>query len=96
MPLIYHVEEHDGGYAYRVKDVWSEPFPDHDTALAAAKAAAQRQQLGGEDTEITFETADGQWRTELASGGDRPETQVIDESNEIDANPDIASPTDNR
>lgn len=79
MPLTYHVAEHDGGYAYRVNDVWSEPFPDHDAALAAAKAAAQRQQLGGDDTEITFETADGQWRTELASGGDRPETQVVDD-----------------
>lgn len=79
MPLTYHVAEHDGGYAYRVNDVWSEPFPDHHTALAAAKDAAQRQQVGGDDIEITFETADGQWRTELASGGDRPETRVVDD-----------------
>lgn len=79
MPLTYHVAEHDGGYAYRVNDVWSEPFPDHDMALAAAKAAAQRQQLGGDDTEIIFETADGKWRTELALGGDRPETKVVDD-----------------
>ncbi len=79
MPLTYHVAEHDGGYAYRVNDVWSEPFPDHDMALAAAKAAAQRQQLGGDDTEIIFETADGKWRTELALGGYRPETKVVDD-----------------
>jgi hypothetical protein len=78
MPLMYHVGEHDGGYAYRVNDVWSEPFPDHATALAAAKAASLRQQLGGEDAEITFETADGHWQSEHVSGGDRPETEVID------------------
>lgn len=78
MPLAYHIGEHDGGYAYRVNDVWSEPFPDHATALAAAKSASLRQQLGGEDAEITFETADGQWQTEHVSGGDRLETEVIE------------------
>lgn len=79
MPFTYHVGEHDGGYAYHVGDVWSETFPDHDSALAAAKSAAQRQQLGGEDAEIAFQLPDGRWQTEHAGGGDRPATDVVDD-----------------
>lgn len=78
--ITYHVGEHDGGYAYRLADVWSESFPDHDTALAAAKSAAQRQQVGGHDTEISYQLADGRWQVEQVNGGDRPETGVVDDS----------------
>ncbi len=53
MPITYHVAEHDEGYAYRVGDVWSESFPNHDAALAAARSAAERQQVGGDPAEIT-------------------------------------------
>ena len=80
MPVTYHVAEHDGSYAYRLGDVWSETFPDHDTALKAAKEAAARQQLGGEDTEISFQLSDGRWQTEKVDGGDRPATDVVDDS----------------
>lgn len=59
MAVTYHVDEHDGGFAYRVDDVWSETFPDHDTALEAAKDAARRQQIGGEEVEIAYQLADG-------------------------------------
>jgi hypothetical protein len=54
MPVTYHVGEHDGGFGYRVGDVWSETLPDHESALAAAKSAAARQQLGGEDADISY------------------------------------------
>lgn len=84
MPITYHVAEHDGGYGYRLGEVWSETFPDHDAALAAAKAAAQRQQLGGEDAEISFQLADGRWQTESVDGGDRPATEVVDDTAELD------------
>lgn len=80
MKIIYHVSRHDGGYAYRANDVWSEPFPDHHSALAAAKSAAQRQHLDGRDAEIEYQTADGVWKTEHADGGDRPETKVVDDA----------------
>lgn len=80
MQITYHVGEHDGGFAYRLNDVWSEAYASHDKALAAAKSAAQRQHLEGRDAEISYQTADGAWRTEHASGGDRPETEVIDDA----------------
>lgn len=80
MPITYHVAEHDEGYAYRVGDVWSESFADHDAALAAARSAAERQQVGGDSAEITFQLADGTWQTQKVDGGDRPETEVVDDS----------------
>ena len=27
--VIYHVVEHDGGWAYKFNDVFSEPYPTH-------------------------------------------------------------------
>ena len=76
MAVTYDVAEHDGGFGYRLGDVWSETFPDHESALAAAKSAAARQQLGGEDAEISYQLSDGRWQTERADGGDRPATEV--------------------
>ncbi len=77
--ITYHVGEHDGGFGYRLGDVWSETFPDHDTALAAAKSAAERQHIEGRDAEISYQRPDGRWHTEHADGGDRPDTVVIDD-----------------
>jgi hypothetical protein len=76
--VTYEVVEHDGGWAYKVGDVFSETFPSHDEARRAADAAARRQQLEGEPEVIEYEDARGQWHTELADGGDRPETDVAD------------------
>ena len=78
MHVTYHVAEHDEGWGYRLGDVWSETFPDHAQALKAAQDAAKRQQVGGQDAEITYQSADGSWKTESASGGDRPEADVED------------------
>lgn len=80
MAVTYHVGEHDGGFAYRLDDVWSETFPDHDTALEAAKDAARRQQIGGDPVEISYQLADGRWQTQHVDGGDRPETDVVDDA----------------
>ncbi|MBW9114801.1 hypothetical protein JNB88_14245 [Rhizobium cauense] len=80
MPKVtYHVGPHDDGYGYRLGDVWSETFADHDTALAAAKSAAERQHLEGRDAEIAYQLPNGRWQTEYAAGGDRPDTEVIDD-----------------
>jgi hypothetical protein len=78
MHITYHVGPHDGGYAYRLEDAWSETFSSHDAALKAAKSAAQRQQVEGKDARITFQLPDATWVTEYAEGGDRPETDVVD------------------
>ena len=72
MAVTYHVGEHDGGFGYRLGDVWSETFPDHDSALRAAKSAAARQQVGGEDADISYQLADGRWREPRREGDGRP------------------------
>jgi hypothetical protein len=38
--VTYEIVEHDGGWAYKVDGVFSEPFPSHAAALKAANAAA--------------------------------------------------------
>ncbi len=80
--VTYEVVEHDGGWAYKVGDVFSETFATHEEARRAADAAAHRQQLEGEPEVIEYEDAGGQWHTELTQGGDRPETGVADEAPE--------------
>ena len=76
--IHYHVVEHDGGWAYKLGDVYSETFPSHDAALAAARHAAQAQGEPGDTAAIQYEDADGRWRTELARGDDRPSADVED------------------
>ena len=74
--ITYRIVEHDGGWAYRLGEVFSETFPTHDAALHAAQRVAGEQRLAGEDTGIVYETQDGQWREELSAGDDRPTTHV--------------------
>lgn len=78
--VTYKIVEHDGGWAYKVGDVFSEPFPTHNAALRAAEAAAQEQQVGGNDEIISYQDEAGNWVEETASGGDRPETTIEDQS----------------
>lgn len=74
--LTYHIVEHDGGWAYQVDGTYSETFRSHDQARAAAHRAAQEQRVGGQTAGIVYEDRNGQWREEIADGGDRPETDV--------------------
>ena len=76
--VTYKVIEHDGGWAYTVNGVFSETYPSHAAALAAAKRAAAEQRTPGRSEVIEYETEDGKWHTETASGSDRPETDVED------------------
>ena len=76
--VTYKIVEHDGGWAYKVDGVFSEPFPSHAAALAAARAAAEEQRVPGHSEVIQWEDASGKWHTETASGSDRPETDVDD------------------
>ncbi len=79
--VTYHVVEHDGGWAYKLGDVFSEPFPTHDLALRAAKQAAAEQRVGDDaSTVIRYQDASGNWREETSKGGDRPETDVEDDA----------------
>lgn len=76
MKLTYHIVEHDDGWAYKLGDVYSETFPTHDAARAAAHRAAREQQRPGETTGITWEDASGDWHEEVVKGDDRPQTEV--------------------
>ena len=74
--VVYHIVEHDGGWAYRVDGVFSETFPSHDAARKAAERAAREQRVAGQTVGISWEDARGSWHDELSEGGDRPETGV--------------------
>jgi len=74
--VTYEVVEHDGGWAYRAKGVYSETFSSHDSARAAAEDAAKKHAVAGETAGISYEDREGRWHEEVASGTDRPETDV--------------------
>jgi hypothetical protein len=76
--ITYTIVEHDGGWAYKVGDVFSETFRTHDEALHAAQRAAGEQRVAGDDTGISYEDDRGRWRDELSAGDDRPTTHVVD------------------
>ena len=74
--ITYKIVEHDGGWAYKVGDVFSEPFRSHDEARRAAEHAAHQQVVPGESTVISYEDKDGRWHDEQSEGSSRPETEV--------------------
>ncbi len=74
--ITYRIVEHDGGWAYRVGDTFSETFADHDAARAAAVAASREQKVPDHDTLIEYADASGAWVTERADGHDRPDVDV--------------------
>ena len=74
--VVYEVVEHDGGWAYKVGDVFSETFPSHDLARRAAERAAAEQRVAGDTTGIEYEDRQGRWHDEVAPGRDRPDTDV--------------------
>ena len=76
--VTYEIVEHDGGWAYKVDGVFSEPFPSHAAALNAAQRAAAEQKVPGRTEEIQYEDSKGQWHTETARGSDRPNTTIKD------------------
>ena len=76
--ITYKIVEHDGGWAYKVDGVFSEPFATHEDALTAARIAAAEQRQPGHAEAIEWEDANGKWHAETSSGSDRPETDVQD------------------
>jgi len=76
--VIYHVVEHDGGWAYKAEGSFSETFPTREAAHRAAERAAAEQRQRGESAGISYEDSSGRWHDEVASGDDRPETSVED------------------
>lgn len=76
--VTYRIVEHDGGWAYKLGDVFSETFRSRDAAVNAAHRAAAEQHIPGETRAIEYEDAEGKWHEELSRGDDRPATRVED------------------
>jgi hypothetical protein len=72
----YRIVEHEGGWAYKVGEVFSERYPTHDQAREAAERAAAEQRLPGATQDIEYQDEAGDWHEEVSQGGDRPETDV--------------------
>ncbi len=76
--VTYTVVEHDGGWAYKLGDVFSETFATRELAHAAAALAAREQQTPGVSERIQYEDRSGRWHEEIAKGSDRPDADVKD------------------
>jgi hypothetical protein len=74
--VTYEIVQHDGGWAYKMRDVFSETFATRDEALRAAKNAAIEQRAPGETGEISYQDDEGRWHDETSRSGDRPSTVV--------------------
>ena len=59
--VTYAVVEHDGGWAYKVGDVYSETFATREAAHAAAARAAREQRAPGQGGPIEYEDSSGRW-----------------------------------
>ena len=76
--VVYHIVEHDGGYAYKVGETVSETYPSRQEALQAAQAAAAEQQVPGSTEGIRYQDGSGVEHEETARGNDRPTAKVED------------------
>lgn len=77
--IVYKIVEHDGGFAYKVGDVFSETFSTREEAVDAAHRAAAEQQLPAEaESIIRYQDGRGGWHSEVADGRDRPDARVED------------------
>jgi hypothetical protein len=72
----YSIVEHEGAWAYKVGDVFSESYATHDQAREAADRAAAEQRLPGTTEDIEYQDEAGDWHEEVSQGKDRPETDV--------------------
>jgi hypothetical protein len=76
--IIYKVVKHDGGWAYKANETFSEPFRTREAARQAARLAAREQAEPGESAKISYEDAKGRWHSEVDAGDDRPSASVED------------------
>ena len=76
--IHYRVVPHDGGWAYTLDGVFSEPFRTREAALRAAQRAANEQRVPTDSTLIEYQDETGKWHVERSEGGDRPEADVVE------------------
>lgn len=78
--IIYHIIQHDGGWAFKLGDTISSTYPNHDAAYSAAKRVALEQMRPGETAGISWEDERGRWHDEISPGDDRPEVGIVDKN----------------
>jgi len=66
--VVYKIVRHENGWAYTVDGSFSESFPSHADALAAARRAAVEQRTPGQTEAIEYEDAEGNWHSETSRG----------------------------
>ena len=71
----YHIVEHDGGWTYKVGDVFGSTYRTRTEAEAAAARAAREQRVPSGSAEIEYEDEKGRWHVEHTDG-DAPKTDV--------------------
>jgi Uncharacterized protein conserved in bacteria (DUF2188) len=76
--IVYQVIKHDGGWAYKADETFSEPFATREAARKAARRAAREQAAPGETVKISYEDQKGRWHSEVDPGDDRPSATVED------------------
>jgi Uncharacterized protein conserved in bacteria (DUF2188) len=74
--IHYRIVQHDGGWAYKLGDVFSEPFATREKALATARQVAAEQHIPGDLTRIEYQDEHGTWHSELSEPDDRPDVDV--------------------
>jgi hypothetical protein len=75
--IVYRIVQHDGGWAYKLDDVFSEAFPTREAAIEAARTAAFEQGLpDSKSSSISWEDENGVWHDEVSKGDDRPDAAV--------------------
>jgi hypothetical protein len=76
--VIYQIVRHEGGWAYKSDDVFSETFPSHEEAVKAAARVAEEQTRAGDTIEIEYQDKNLEWQIEYAGSHDRPTTKVVE------------------
>lgn len=76
--VTYKIVQHDGGWAYRAQGTFSETFPTHEAARAAANRAIAEQRVPDRNAVIEWEDENGKWHQEQVSGSDRPIAKLED------------------
>jgi hypothetical protein len=76
--IVYSIVRHDGGWAYRVDETYSEVFATRELARRGARMAAKEQMTPGKAAAISYEGKEGHWHSERSAADARPETGVQD------------------
>jgi len=76
--IHYKVVAHDGGWAYTLGGVFSEPYTSRAAALEVARKVAAEQHIPGNTAHIEYQDEKGAWHTEISEGDDRPDADVVE------------------